>query len=1355
VGNYCPAGASAPLALGAGYFCGSAALGGEGPLFTCTSRARCPAGYHCGGGSAAAREALAAATAAASGPSARAALAEAAATASGTAAAAAEAVARLAVELTAASTAAAAARAAAAAAWGDAAAAAALAAAAASAPPAPPSADFAALTARAAAARAAALLQDGNDAAAAREVVRLGAAVEAAVAAAGAAAAAAVEAAPAPCPAGKFGDVVGESRAVCAGLCAPGFYCSGASTSATAEPCGGEGVYCPRGSGAPRTPRPGFFTAAEDGSADADSVLSRSRELPCPAGSYCVGGVRAPCPAGRFGAAPRLNASSCSGACEQGFYCPAGSVSATERRCGSAAFFCAAGAGAPAPVPPGYYSVDAGDGANYITRVNASTPGALAPLPPPPLPLSSCARAWAAVGEAGAEAAALAALAAPGSPLEDGLEVGVVVGAAGGGATRAAALLCPPGSFCAGGVAAPCPAGRWGGGWGEARPGCSGPCAAGYYCPPGSATPYAARCGNAARFCPEGSAAPLPVAVGAYSTGGWGATGAPGADPAEGGFLPPLACGAEEEPESDLTLFPAPRAAAAALAGPSLRRAEFTGAIDGTALTVTAVAWGVLTPGMHLAGEGVAAGTVVTALAGVVNGGPAIACGSACTGTVSVPQAVPPATAMVAGPTPAQERIVQVYFLDVVARAGALLRAPCGPPAAARAGGPQAEPAAPLRRACTGGGAGGMGGERTRSAQASCPAGSLCREGLRLLCAPGTFNGAENATACAPCPGGSFCPLGAREPTRCEPSRWCPPRAANPVPAQPGWAPTARGDAEEPCDAGAVCFGGKRTPCPAGSFCITRGLAVPTGPCPAGYFCPEGTATPRACGGSHLYCPGASATPRAVRAGYFSLRAPGGAAPPFSPLQSPNVTATGEAPCPPGWFCVAGVARQCPAGTYGGDGALGSPACSGACAAGHFCPPGSVSPTAQRCGDAFLLLVDVAASLPVQAALAADPRLPDTDGIPTTDPSFSAAALRGLYAALQAAGEDAGGGAVFSAPFGGDGGGDAAGGSWAARATIPLRRGAAAAGAGAAAVLGNAPAAQVELALLVGARERSLQVSAVLPPGAVPSAFVLGGDGGGGNVGPPQGVRVALLPGGGANFSATIPWRGGLRLRLPHSAVNVESFAATQRALLQGGPTSVYCPPGSGWPAPVPPGFFGNASGAALAALAAGARAVAAAASGATAPLLVPPLPAPYDPAADVAAAAAANATQDTALPAPPGWYAVLGARHPCPRGSFRVAPGAPSRASCAPCPAGAACPLGAPDPTPCGEGTYAVDGAWACTPCPGGAVPQTPVNGAETAAQGAPGEGADLMGSTPQGGALGGADAPTPRCRTERRCCE
>jgi hypothetical protein len=56
--------------------------------------------------------------------------------------------------------------------------------------------------------------------------------------------------------------------------------------------------------------------------------------------------------------------------------------------------------------------------------------------------------------------------------------------------------------------------------------------------------------------------------------------------------------------------------------------------------------------------------------------------------------------------------------------------------------------------------------------------------------------------------------------------------------------------------------------------------------------------------------------------------------------------------CEPGSYCLPdGVRRECPAGRYGSTPGLNTVGCTGACAAGYYCPTGSTSSTQHVCGD--------------------------------------------------------------------------------------------------------------------------------------------------------------------------------------------------------------------------------------------------------------------------------------------------------------------------------------------------------------------------------------------------------------------
>ena len=86
--------------------------------------------------------------------------------------------------------------------------------------------------------------------------------------------------------------------------------------------------------------------------------------------------------------------------------------------------------------------------------------------------------------------------------------------------TRNGTVHCPAGSYCVGGVAIVCPAGRFGCADGLGDADCNGPCAPGYFCPPGSTSNQMVACGNASVYCPVGSSGPQRVGTGNFSTSG-------------------------------------------------------------------------------------------------------------------------------------------------------------------------------------------------------------------------------------------------------------------------------------------------------------------------------------------------------------------------------------------------------------------------------------------------------------------------------------------------------------------------------------------------------------------------------------------------------------------------------------------------------------------------------------------------------------------------------------------------------------------------------------------------------------------------------------------------------------------
>jgi hypothetical protein len=192
------------------------------------------------------------------------------------------------------------------------------------------------------------------------------------------------------CPAGRYGSERGLKSSSCTGECAAGYYCKEGSVSPTQFQCGVIDVvdgallstsiqdgtvdqllsaftnlsntsskaahdvylnsfdvsvtpvfgtldvvvmpinpnnyFCLVGSGSPTPVLPGYYTTG-------GNQTTRSGQLPCRMGSYCVGGVVRQCPAGTFGRSDLLATPECSGLCAKGHYCPAGSISSTEMRC--------------------------------------------------------------------------------------------------------------------------------------------------------------------------------------------------------------------------------------------------------------------------------------------------------------------------------------------------------------------------------------------------------------------------------------------------------------------------------------------------------------------------------------------------------------------------------------------------------------------------------------------------------------------------------------------------------------------------------------------------------------------------------------------------------------------------------------------------------------------------------------------------------------------------------------------------------------------------------------------------------------------------------------------------------------
>ena len=175
-----------------------------------------------------------------------------------------------------------------------------------------------------------------------------------------------------PCLPGYWGDSEGLSSSECSGECPAGWYCPSGTAAALSHPCLlSPTMFCPKGSSRQFNVNVGYYAIESH----IDEGGGYGSEAICPAGSYCLNGVRTLCPGGRFGAIQQMTQATCSGVCKAGWYCPPGSTSSTQEPCGDSDVYCPEGSQEPIKVPAGYYTV--GEKAELSTGVQTSPIDAL------------------------------------------------------------------------------------------------------------------------------------------------------------------------------------------------------------------------------------------------------------------------------------------------------------------------------------------------------------------------------------------------------------------------------------------------------------------------------------------------------------------------------------------------------------------------------------------------------------------------------------------------------------------------------------------------------------------------------------------------------------------------------------------------------------------------------------------------------------------------------------------------------------------------------------------------------------------------------------------------------------------
>jgi hypothetical protein len=255
----------------------------------------------------------------------------------------------------------------------------------------------------------------------------------------------------------------------------------------------------------------------------------------CEPGYYCLNdGVRRQCPPGRFGSEFGISSPRCTGVCEIGYFCEAGSISSKQNECGGSNLYCPIASHTPQIVDIGYYSVDI-DNSTITTRgvERRCEPGHYCVNG-----IKYMCKAGFYGGEYGHINETCSGLCNPGyfCPMGSLFSDEVMCGDAsrycpgndaypkvvddgfysigGNESTRVGQSIATIGKYAQDGILRSCRAGYYGSTEGLKTPSCSGSCVIpGYYCTTASISPFMNICGGDNVICPARSVAPLEVSL--------------------------------------------------------------------------------------------------------------------------------------------------------------------------------------------------------------------------------------------------------------------------------------------------------------------------------------------------------------------------------------------------------------------------------------------------------------------------------------------------------------------------------------------------------------------------------------------------------------------------------------------------------------------------------------------------------------------------------------------------------------------------------------------------------------------------------------------------------------------------
>lgn len=776
------------------------------------------------------------------------------------------------------------------------------------------------------------------------------------------------------CPSGTYGNTSGLLNQDCSGPCQEGYYCPIASTSAKQIECGSSDKYCPAGSPYPLQVDIGYYSFPSNSTINNSESISyntQSSQLQCEPGSYCVKGIKYPCPAGSYGDNSGLAHTSCSGVCPSGYYCPVQTVSYTEYPCGSADYYCPEGSILPTHVDRGYYTYNQ----LYV--------------------------------------------------VADELIIKV-----GNVSTRSGQLIAPAGQYAYAGELFPCDAGHYGSSTGMSEPTCDGLCHAGYFCHFGSTSPTQYVCGDDALFCPVGSRQPTPVRSGYYTAqyqspdslcppGQW-RNMSKSLDPTLGQLsaLPTqkifpdcelcpdntykmvvgnelTQCRPCNDPYTTssadrrtcictrIVLEPyfvyynlstescaiLPRANQSA----DVINNVYSSALWGVNNAMTRYEEALCEPGFYCVN-----GTKFFCPAGRYGGISGMTnplCSGTCSKGYYCPKGSSSRKAIICDQpswfcpegSGAPTVVAPGFFSTGDSSSPSTSPAPTVSPSLTQTPNFVPTPTVPT----TSGG---------NVLQVYCPPGNYCPgDGLFHPCPVGRYSDRSfnmSSDQCVgPCRRGYYCTAGSSSATQhpCgNSSVYCKTGSFEPSLVHLGFYGIFTGtdagtrtqfdtqnltfSAEIPCEKGYYCTGGVKTPCPPGTYGGREGLFSSncSGYCARGHYCPsylEPFYFPHApkttiwplhphirandykCGDVTQYCPSGAFFPITVTGGFYTM---GGG--------KDNHTRYSQRICPPGSYCTGGIPYLCPRGRFGSTSGISLETCTGRCPAGFYCPPGTAQP---------------------------------------------------------------------------------------------------------------------------------------------------------------------------------------------------------------------------------------------------------------------------------------------------------------------------------------------------------------------------------------------------------------------------